>query len=117
MAGEPRRVVVPARRQPGIAARLAVEAACAGRPAIAVTTAPLDDATLTIWEGAPADARGLVLVVWGERGRMRVADEHRVRLADALAAPGPAQLDVPVWMEDTNLLVEAAGEVVAWGGI
>lgn len=115
--GEPRRVVVPAVREPGAAARLAIEAARAGRPAIAVTTGPLDDATTSACAGAAEEGLDLVLVVWGSRGRLGVAAEHRLRIADALGAPGVTTLEIPVALEDTSLLVEAAGDVVAWGGL
>lgn len=82
----PGTVVVPAISIPGIGAALALAATRAGRPATVVTTAPLDDAT---------------------RGVLELAD----------------QLDAPVtleaWSDDvdlslTELLVDAAGPVVAW---
>ena len=115
--GEPRRVVVPAVREPGAAARLAVEAARARRPAIAVTTGPLDDVTGSACAAAAEEGLDLVLVVWGSRGRLQNADEHRASIADALGAPGVTTLEIPVALEDTSRLIEAAGAVVAWGGI
>jgi len=86
---EPGSVVVPARRAPGIAAALALVAARTGRPAIAVTTVPVDDVTRAV-----------------------------VDLAERLGTP----FGLEAWGEDvdfsyTRLLVEAAGPVVAWGGI
>ena len=115
--GEPRRVVVPAVREPGAAAHLAVEAARAARPAIAVTTGPLDEATASACAAAAREGLDLVLAVWGSRGRLQDADEHRLRIAGALGAPGVSTLEIPVALEDTSLLVEAAGAVVAWGGL
>ena len=115
--GQPRRVVVPARREPGVAARLALAAAIAGRPSIAVTTAPLDRATNDVLDEAAKRKVALVVVAWGERGNVRVAADHRALLIDALAAPGPVAVDVPVALDDTALLIEAAGDVVAWGGL
>jgi hypothetical protein len=115
--GQPRRVVVPARREPGIAARLAFDAALAGRASIAVTTAPLDDATRRVVDDATDRGIALVVVVWGERGDVRAADEHRTLLADALAAHKPGVVEVPVALDDTALLIEAAGDVIAWGGL
>ena len=115
--GEPRRVVVPAVREPGAAVRLAVEAARAGRPAIAVTTGPLDEATGSACAAAAEQGLDLVVVVWGSHGRLQGADEHRSRIADALGASGVTTLEIPVALEDTELLVEAAGAVVAWGGL
>jgi thiamine pyrophosphate-dependent acetolactate synthase large subunit-like protein len=82
----PGTVVVPAVAAPGIAAALGLAAARAGRPATAVTVAPVDEVTAAI--AALADERGLPLTleVWGD--------------------------DVDLSL--TDLLVEAAGPVVAW---
>ena len=115
--GDPRRVVVPSRRAAGFATRLASDAARAGRTAIAVTTAPVDDATAVVLEQARRGDAGFVLVVWGAHGRLDTAEQHRQVIADALAAPGPTVVEVPIALDDTALLVEAAGEVVAWGGL
>lgn len=113
----PRRVVVPPRREAGIAARIALEAARNGRPTIAVTTAPLDDATAEILAASSDTPAALVVIVWGERGDLRRAEDHRISIADALATPGLSTIEVPVALDDTALLVDAAGEVVAWGGL
>lgn len=115
--GLPRRVVVPARREPGVAARLAFSAARAGRAAIAVTTQPLDRATRRVVDAATDDGIALVIVAWGEHGHVRVADDHRRLLTEALTSRGPVVVDVPVALDDTAVLVEAAGAVVAWGGL
>jgi len=117
VSGESRRVVVPARREAGAAARIATEAAEAGRSAIAVTTAPLDDATTALLARADERSLPLVVIVWSDGGRLRVVEEHAARLADALAAPGASMLEVPVNFDETIRLVEAAGDVVAWGGL
>jgi len=115
--GQRRRVIVPARVEPGAAVQLAVTAARAGRPAIAVVHEPLDDATNEAMAAADRDRARVTVVVWGGRGRLRVAAEHRERLADALASPGLAMLEVPIYLDETNALVQAAGDVVAWGGL
>lgn len=115
--GEARRVVVPARRAPGIAARLAIDAARAGRPAVAVTMAPIDDATAAAISSAHDDAVALVVVVWDETARLSSVEEHRERVGAALAGARAAIVHVPVALDDTALLIEAAGPVVAWGGI
>jgi thiamine pyrophosphate-dependent acetolactate synthase large subunit-like protein len=115
--GAPRRVIVPARRAPGIATTLASDAARAGRVAIAVTTSPLDSATEAALEDARRQQTPFVLVVWSARGDLERAADHRQVLAAALAEPGPTVVEVPVALEDTRLLVQAAGEVVAWGGL
>ncbi len=100
-----------------MAVRLAADAARAGRPAVAVTTGPLDPATADAIDAAAASGLDLVVVVWGPRGAISAAADHRVRLSDALAAPGASILEIPVAVGDTDLLVEAAGAVVAWGGL
>jgi acetolactate synthase-1/2/3 large subunit len=114
--GEPRRVVVPARREPGIAVRLAVEAARAGRTAIAVLD-DLDATSNALLADADRAGTRLTVVIWAPRGRLRVVEEHRRRLEDALAGPGTSVLEVPIGLDETTQLVEAAGEVVAWGGL
>jgi hypothetical protein len=58
-----------------------------------------------------------VVEVWSEDGSLPRADAHAGRLAAALAAASPAVLEVPVCVDDTERLVEAAGPVVAWGGL
>ena len=115
--GQPRRVVVPARREPGLAVRLAVDAAKTGRPAIAVTDGPLDDATNAAIAVADHDDTPVTVVVWGARGHLRVVDEHRERLAHAVASPRTTILEVPIALDETTQLIEAAGDVVAWGGV
>jgi thiamine pyrophosphate-dependent acetolactate synthase large subunit-like protein len=119
--GEPRRVVVPATREAGIAASLAGAAASIGRRAIAVTTAPVDEATRRAIDEGSDRGIAFVVVVWGELGNVRAAGDHRALLAraldDAQASRAPVVVDVPVALDDTALLVDAAGEVVAWGGL
>jgi hypothetical protein len=115
--GEPRRVVVPARREPGIATKLASQAARAGRAAMAVTTTPLDAETRRLVDVASDEGLDLVVAAWGESGTLRHADDHAARLAAALVTTGVTIVEVPVALDDTRLLVDAAGDVVAWGGI
>jgi thiamine pyrophosphate-dependent acetolactate synthase large subunit-like protein len=106
-------VAVPARRKPGVAATLAVDAARTGRAAIAVTTAPVDDATIAELERARAEGLPVVLEVWGD-GHLDDVSAHRAALEDALAVGTTTSLPVPVDLGLTELLVEAAGPVVAW---
>jgi Thiamine pyrophosphate enzyme, central domain len=115
--GEKRRVVVPARRDPGVAIRLATAEALTGRPAVAVTAAPLDEATATAIDHALREDAPIVIEVWSEQASLTRAAAHAERLAAALAARAPAVLEVPVCVDDTDRLVAAAGPVVAWGGI
>jgi thiamine pyrophosphate-dependent acetolactate synthase large subunit-like protein len=117
-SGAPRRVVVPARRGPGVGLRLAVDAARAGRPSIAVTAAPLDTATTAILDEIIDERLAVVVTAWDDTvspfGRV---EDHRVRVEAALTAARPTVVEVPVSLGDTRLLIAAAGEVVAWGGL
>jgi hypothetical protein len=115
--GTPRRVVVPAAREPGAAIRLAADAARAGRPAIAVTTTPFDAPTSAAVDAVTDASLDLVVAAWTDTGSLPDAMVHAERLAAALEAPGVTIVEVPVALEDTRLLVEAAGDVIAWGGI
>ncbi len=114
--GQPRRVVVPARREPGVAMRLAVEAARAGRPSVAVAVAPVDAATNEAFHDAAAHDVPVVLVVWDQEAELGSAADHQALLRSAIGAT-TSVVRVPVALDDTRLLVEAAGEVVAWGGL
>lgn len=116
-SGQPRRVVVPAHHETGRVTALALEAARQGRPAIAVITAPLDAPTTAMLTAEENAATNLVVVIWGESGEARNPADHRSSLATALAIPAPSIVTVGIALNDTDLLIEAAGEVVAWGGL
>ena len=112
----PRRVVVPARREPGVAVRLAVAAAITGRPAVAITAAPLDAATEAAVAAVPDERIPLVVEVWTDGGSLPDAATHAAQLRTALASGAPRVLEVPVCLEDTDALLDAAGPLVAWSG-
>ncbi len=112
--GEPRRVVVPSRWEPGTAARIATTAAHAGRPTFLVTTDPVDPETAAVYDDLAGSGLPLVLVVWSEHGTLRHATELRALLDAAIASGCPAVVHVPVALGLTDLLVAAAGPVVAW---
>lgn len=114
---EPGTVVVPALAMPGIAAALALVAALRGLPAVAVTTEPLDHTTLAVLELATELASAFVVDVWSAGGRIRRADDHLDQLQAASREPGVSIVDVPVDLSLTRKLVDAAGPVVAWGGV
>jgi hypothetical protein len=79
-----------------------------------VTTDPLDAATEAILALARAWEASLVLEVWGGDGRLDHAGDHAEQLAEALDRPGVERIDLPVDPAETRLLVDIAGEVVAW---
>lgn len=107
-------VVVPASNVEGFAVAGALAAALDGRTALAVTTAPMDDATAAVLELAAAWAQPMALALWGEGGGVSSPEGHRVGLVGALSSPGIDLVEVPVDFADTRLLVEVAGDVVAW---
>jgi hypothetical protein len=115
----PGSVIVPAARQPGFAVAAAIAASLESRPAVAVTTDPVDPATTALLELARSWNQPFVLEVWGGDGPLASAADHAVDLRAALdraaAERTAVPLDVPVALADTRLLVEVAGEVVAWG--
>jgi hypothetical protein len=114
---EPGSVVVPAIATPGIAAALALVAALRGLPAVAVTTEPLDQTTLGMLELATELGTALTIDVWAAGGPVRRAQEHLEHLRAAVSEPGVTIVDVPVDTSLTRKLVDAAGPVVAWGGL
>jgi thiamine pyrophosphate-dependent acetolactate synthase large subunit-like protein len=83
----PGTVVVPAVTAPGLGAAVALAAALRGRPATAVAIAPTDETTRALVDLGSAVHAPLTLAVWDD--------------------------DVDLTL--TDLLVEAAGPVVAWG--
>jgi len=115
--GRPRRVLVPARRLDAGPIGIALAAARAGRPAVYVTAGEPDPATRAAIEAAERDAVALTVVVWRTAGRLSDADEHATVLSEALATQRCARLDIPVALADTQLLLDAAGPVVAWDGL
>ena len=110
---EPGSVVVPATPARGFAAAAALVAALDGRPAIAVTTGPPDDETHTVLELARALGLPLVLEVWGD-GEAADADAQLDRTSAALASGAVVVEHYPVDFTATEILVDVAGDVVAW---
>ncbi len=107
-------VVVPARPARGFAAAAALIGGLDGRPAVAVTTAPVDPLSEALLDLAASLDVPLVLEVWGGEASWASADEHLERLEAAVAAGGVHRLAVPVDLSGTRVLVEVAGPVSAW---
>jgi hypothetical protein len=114
---EPGTVVVPAIATPGLGTALALVASLRGLPAVAVTTEPLHHTTLALLEVATELGAALVVDVWSAGGPVRVSTDHLEQLEAATREPGVSILDVPVDTSLTRALVDAAGPVVAWGGM
>lgn len=114
---EPGTVAVPAMARRGSAAVLALTAALHGVPAIAVTIEPMDPTTLGVLKLATELGTALVVDVWGSGGPVRRAEDHVAQLQAAVNEPGVTIVDAPVDLSLTRKLVDAAGRVVAWGGL
>jgi hypothetical protein len=114
---EPGTVLVPATARRGIAAALALIAARHRVAAIAVTTEPIDPTTLAVLKLATELGAAFVVDVWGAGGPVRRAEDHVAQLQAAVTEAGVTIVDVPVDLSLTRKLVDAAGPVVAWGGL
>jgi thiamine pyrophosphate-dependent acetolactate synthase large subunit-like protein len=113
----PGTVLVPAIARRGIASALALLAALHGVPAFAVTTEPIDPTTLAVLKLATELGVGFVVDVWGAGGPVRRAEDHVEQLRAATEDPGVTIVDAPVDLSLMRKLVDAAGPVVAWGGL
>jgi hypothetical protein len=82
-----------------------------------VTADSWDATTEAVLDDARRAGANLTVITWADHGDVRRADDHRTLLADSIASPGVTTVTVPVARDDTALLVEAAGDVVAWGGL
>lgn len=114
---EPGTVTVPATARRGIAAALALVAALRGVPAIAVTIEPIDPTTFGVLKLGTELGAAFVVDVWGAGGPVRRVEDHGAQLQAAVSEPGVTIVDVPVDLSLTRKLVDAAGPVVAWGGL
>jgi thiamine pyrophosphate-dependent acetolactate synthase large subunit-like protein len=110
---EPGSVVVPARRQLGLAAAVALLAAQDGRRTVLVVD-ELDEATGALVEAARARQLSLAVEVWGVDGTLAASGDHAVHVSSALAQGGVSVRHVPVATADTAALEAVAGPIVAW---
>jgi hypothetical protein len=110
-------VVVPATSAPGIAAAIAFVTSSRGQPAIAVTVGPVDAATEQVIALARARDVHFAVDVWSADGPRLDPDAHTAALHEARTTPGVASVSTGVDLSRTRALVDAAGPVVAWGGI
>jgi hypothetical protein len=111
---EPGSVVVPATKAEGFAAAASWLAGLDGRPAVGVTTFPLDDTTDAVIELAHDRRDRLILEEWGADGGIGDAHSHATRLEVALKSGGVDVLPTPVEFAHTKTLVQVAGPVTAW---
>lgn len=111
---EPGSVVVPSQFVSGFAVAAAMVASLDDRPAIAVTTAPFDPITDALIDLAGSLSSSFVLAEWGADVTWSEATAHKVALRSALDAPGIAHVPTPIDFSQTKVLIEVAGEVIAW---
>lgn len=116
---EPGRVIVPAQRQPGFAAACALVARLRqpGRPVLAVVDATDAEIVDRVLASAAALGVALPVEVWDAGGPALDADAHVDRLRAIVAHPRPAPAPLATDQGQLRAMVEAAGEVVAWGGL
>lgn len=112
---EPGSVLVPATRAPGTSAAAALLGGLAGgRPALGVTTWPLDPSTEAVLDLARALEVNLTVEAWGDEGAP-ASPEARVAATDeALGRPGVDVVPVPVDLTAVTELEAVAGPVTAW---
>ncbi|HYF44668.1 MAG TPA: hypothetical protein VD926_00565, partial [Acidimicrobiales bacterium] len=112
---EPGSVLVPATLAPGTAAAAALLGGLeGGRPALGVTTLPLDPMTEQVLDLARRLDVGLTLEAWSDEGGALTPADRLGNTAGALRDGGVSVVPVPVALERTADLVEVAGPVVAW---
>lgn len=111
---EPGAVVVPATGGRGSALALALAAGLDGRASFAVATEPFDTTTEALLEVAVAWHTPAVLVAWGADVTLPAADAHLAALRAARREGGPQVVGVPIAFDETRILVDVAGPVVAW---
>jgi hypothetical protein len=105
---------VPAAGRPGTAVAGALLGALDGARRVAIVADALgkDDQRLLEW--ARSAGLDVTVIVWTLDAPARDAEEHRAVLAAALTSPGVAVLPVAVDLAATQLLIDAAGPLVAW---
>ncbi len=108
-------VAIPAVGRAGAAVARAFLIASAGGTALAVVDEELSPAAQVLVERAREQGLAFVVEIWGSRGSLADAEDHRTQAADALGAPGVTILEVPIDYSPTATLVDAAGPLVAWG--
>jgi hypothetical protein len=110
----PGQVLVPATKAAGIAAAIALVAGLSGRPAVAVTTDPLDPMTERLLDLARQLEVPLTIEAWGADGPFDGPHERVAGLMEVMSRPGADLLGVPVDFSRTSELIAVAGPVTAW---
>ncbi|HEY8060837.1 MAG TPA: hypothetical protein VID94_18870 [Acidimicrobiales bacterium] len=112
---EPGSVLVPGTNAPGTAAAAALLGGLdASRPALGVTTWPLDPMTEALLDLARSLEVDLTLEAWAGEADISSPDDRQEATAAAVARPGVDVVPVPVDFSATADLVAVAGEITAW---
>ena len=115
----PGSVCVPATGDAGFAAAAALVCRLEGRPCLAVSdqvggTDGLDDTSAAVLELAESLGLGVALQLWGPEGSLASSTAHVELLAAELDSPVVRIDEVPVLVDDTAGLLDAAGPLLAW---
>lgn len=111
----PDSVLVPATVSPGFAAAASYVGHRLGRPALGVSTAPLDDMTSQVLDVARGEQADLALVVWDEGApALTSVTEHPQLLASLWQGSGVRLRAVPVDLDELTTLTGVAGPVTAF---
>jgi len=112
---EPGSVLVPATRAPGTAAAAALLGGLeGGRPALGVTTLPLDPMTEQVLDLARRLDVDLTLEAWSDEPAGLTPADRLGHTATAMREEGPSVVPVPVALDRTRELEAVAGPIVAW---
>ena len=112
---EPGSVLVPGTNAPGTAAAAALLGGLDGsRPALGVTTWPLDPMTEALLDLARSLEVDLTLEAWGGEADLSSPEDRQEATAAAIARSGVDVVPVPVDFRATADLVAVAGEISAW---
>jgi len=107
-------VVVPSLPVHGFALAAALAASFDGRRAVAVISDPVDGPTAELLALAEHWGADVVLEVWGADAPLDSASARVDRLAAAIGRNGVDVQLTPVDFSQTQVLLDAAGPVVAW---
>jgi hypothetical protein len=112
---EPGSVLVPATKAPGTAAAAALLGGLAGsRPALGVTTLPLDPMTEQVLDLARSLTVDLTLEAWTDGNGGQSPEQRLTNTKQAQGDDGVTVVPVPVDFAKTRDLEEVAGPIAAW---
>ena len=87
------------------------------RPVLAVVDGPIDEPTGAALSAAARLGVPVPVAMWDEAGPALAADDHRALLEAAVVSDAPVPIAVATDPGQLGRMIEAAGDVVAWGGL